>query len=433
LTWIATLLESKSGCRSNTGQPIDTIMDTQAQVIADRLGRVKPSASIAAKARADAMRAAGRDIVDFTVGEPDFPTPAHIVRAGMAALENGHTRYTASAGTPSLRKAIAAKLQHDNDLEYGIDEIVVGSGAKHVIFNALMATVNEGDEVIVPAPYWVSYPEMALVNGGVPVIVDCAAETGFKMTGPQLEAAITPRTKWLVLNSPNNPTGAVYGRSELRALSDVLLRAPHVSILTDEIYEHFIYGDARHVCILNVEPELRSRTLVVNGLSKSHAMTGWRIGYGAGPAALVKAITLLIGQSTTCATSAAQAAAVEALNGPRQCVSDAVRLFEERRDRMVDCLNAIEGITCETPDGAFYVFASVAGLIGSRTPNGRVLLSDVDVADFLREEAGVVAIDGSSYGMSPFLRISFATSMTEIERGCAAIGSAVSLLERTKP
>jgi aspartate aminotransferase len=404
-------------------------MSTQPQVIADRLGRVKPSASIAAKARADVMRAAGRDIIDFTLGEPDFPTPAHIVRAGMAALESGHTRYTASAGTLPLRNAIAGKLQRENNLDYQMDELVVGSGAKHVIFNALMATVNEGDEVIVPAPYWVSYPEMALINGGVPVIVNCTAAARFKITGPQLEAAITPRTRWLVLNSPSNPTGAVYDHAELKALSDVLLRAPHVSILTDEIYEHFIYGDAKHVCILNVAPELRSRTLLVNGLSKSHAMTGWRIGYGAGPAALIKAITLLISQSTTCATSAAQAAAVEALNGPQQCIADATRLFEERRDRIVGRLNAIDGITCDTPGGAFYVFASVAGLIGRRTPHGEVLKSDVDVADFLREEAGVVTIDGTSYGMSPFLRISFATSTTEIERGCDAIEAAVSRLE----
>lgn len=404
-------------------------MPTHPQILADRLGHVKPSASVAAKARADAMRAAGRDITDFTLGEPDFPTPAHIVRAGMAALESGHTRYTASAGTAALRKAIAGKLKRENALEFAMDEIVVGSGAKHVIFNALMATVNEGDEVIVPAPYWVSYPEMVLIHGGIPVIAECPAAAGFKLTAPQLDAAITARTRWVILNSPGNPTGAVYGPAELRALADVLLRHPHVRILTDEIYEHFVYGHARHACILNVEPELRARTLLVNGLSKSHAMTGWRIGYGCGPAALIKAITLLITQSTTCATAAAQAAAAEALDGPQQCVREAARRFEDRRDRMVERLNAIDGIACDSPDGAFYVFAGVAGLLGRRTRDGHVLKTDVDVADFLREEAGVVAIDGSSYGMSPFLRFSFATSMEEIDRGCSGIAAAVARLE----
>jgi len=405
-------------------------MPTSPLLLADRLGHVKPSASIAAKARADAMRAAGRHILDFTVGEPDFPTPDHIVRAGIAALESGHTRYTASAGTPALRKAIAGKLARENGLEFGTDEIVVGSGAKHVIFNALMATVNEGDEVIVPAPYWVSYPEMVVINGGVPVIVQCPASAGFKLTGPQLEAAITDRTRWVILNSPNNPTGAVYDRAELRALADVLLRHPHVSLLTDEIYEHFVYGGATHACILNVEPELRARTLLVNGLSKSHAMTGWRIGYGCGPAALIKAITLLVTQSTTCATAAAQAAAVQALDGPQQCIAEAASRFEARRNRMVQRLNAIDGIACDRPDGAFYVFASVAGLIARRTPAGQILKTDADVADFLREEAGVVAIDGTSYGTSPFLRFSFATSLNEIEQGCDAIEAAVS---RTRP
>lgn len=408
-------------------------MPTQPQIIADRLGHVKPSASVAAKARADAMRAAGRDIMDFTLGEPDFPTPAHIVRAGMAALESGHTRYTASAGTPALRRAIAGKLKRENGLEFGMDEIVVGSGAKHVIFNALMATVNAGDEVIVPAPYWVSYPEMVLINGGVPVAVQCPAAAGFKLTGAQLQAAITERTRWVILNTPSNPTGAVYDRAELRELADVLLGNPHVSVLTDEIYEHFVYGDARHACILDIEPELRSRTLLVNGLSKSHAMTGWRIGYGCGPAALIKAITLLITQSTTCATAAAQAAAVEALEGPQQCVGEAAARFQERRDCIVKRLNAIDGITCDSPDGAFYVFACVAGLLGRRTPQGQILNTDVDVADFLREEAGVVAIDGSSYGMSPFLRFSFATSMNEIYRGCNGIEAACARLASSNP
>lgn len=404
-------------------------MSNQTEIVARRLAAVKPSASIAAKARADAMRAAGREIIDFTVGEPDFPTPDHIVEAGVKALNAGHTRYTASAGTFELRDAIAKKLLRENQLSYETNEIVVGSGAKHIIFNAFMASLNEGDEVVIPAPYWVSYPEMALINGGVPKIVDCPAEDGFKITAQALELAITEKTRWVVLNSPNNPTGAVYSEEELRALGEVLVKHPHVHVMTDEIYEHFVYGSARHVCLLNTTPELRSRTLVVNGLSKSHAMTGWRIGYGAGPAKLIKAITLLITQSTTCATSAAQAAATVALNGSQACVAEATNIFEERRNHMVSRLNAIDGIHCDIPDGAFYIFASVAGLIGLSMPNGKPCLTDVDVAEFLREEAGVVTIDGHSYGLSPYLRFSFATSLREIDRGCDAIAAAVSQLK----
>ncbi|SOZ19511.1 aminotransferase class I/II-fold pyridoxal phosphate-dependent enzyme [Cupriavidus taiwanensis] len=402
----------------------------ETEIVAIRLGVAKPSASIAAKARADAMRAAGRQIIDFTVGEPDFPTPKHIIDAGVAALESGHTRYTASAGTAQLRAAIASKLQRENQLGYDQNEIVVGCGAKHIIFNAFMASLNPGDEVVIPAPYWVSYPDMVLLNGGVPKIVDCPGEAGFKLSAEALERAITDKTRWVVLNSPNNPTGAVYSDSELRALGDVLLKHPNVHILTDEIYEHFVYGAARHVCLLNTTPELRSRTLLVNGLSKSHAMTGWRIGYGAGPAKLIKAITLLITQSTTCAAAATQGAAAAALEGPQQCVKDAAEMFEARRNRMVERLNAIDGIHCDLPDGAFYVFASVAGLLGRVTREGRKLEADVDVADFLREEGGVVTIDGSSYGLSPYIRFSFATSMTEIDRGCDAIAAAVSQLAK---
>jgi len=376
------------------------------------------------------MRASGREIIDFTTGEPDFPTPQHIIEAGARALAGGHTRYTASAGTAELRNAIVGKLLRENQLSYELSEVVVGSGAKHIIFNAFMASLNPGDEVIVPAPYWVSYPDMVLLNGGVPRIVDCPAEDGFKIRAQALAQTINEKTKWVVLNSPNNPTGAVYSEGELRAIGEVLLRHPQVHVMTDEIYEHFVYGSARHVCLLNTTPELRGRTLVVNGLSKSHAMTGWRIGYGAGPAPLIKAITLLITQSTTCASAAAQAAAAVALNGPQDCVADASKLFQERRDHMVNRLNAIDGFVCGLPDGAFYVFASVAGLIGRTTQDGKQIRSDVDVAEFLREEAGVVAIDGSSYGLSPFIRFSFATSMSEIDRGCDAIAAAVSQLKQ---
>lgn len=405
-------------------------MTADVSIVASRLGHVKPSASIAAKAKADALRAAGQAIIDFSVGEPDFPTPSHIVEAGMKALQQGHTRYTASAGTIPLRKAIIQKLQRENGLDYQLQEIVVGSGAKHIIFNAFAASLNAGDEVIIPAPYWVSYPEMVVINGGVPLIVSCSASTGFKLTPESLEEAITPQTRWLVLNTPGNPTGAVYTGDELRALGDVLLRHPQVWVLTDEIYEHFTYGEARHVSILSARPTLRSRTLVINGVSKAYAMTGWRIGYGAGPAELVKAITLLITQSTTCASGASQAAAVEALNGPQQCVRDAALLFQQRRDRLVRQLQAIDGIECDTPPGAFYVFASVQGLIGLATTAGAVLKTDQDIANFFIEQAGVVTVDGTSYGLPSYVRFAFATSDSEIDRGCAALAAAIALLHK---
>ena len=399
-------------------------------VVARRLAAVKPSASIAAKARADALRAAGRTIVDFTVGEPDFATPAHIVQAGVRALQGGQTRYTASAGTPALRRAIVAKLQRENGLAFSDAEVVVGCGAKHIIFNALAASLNPGDEVIVPAPYWVSYPEMVAIHGGVPVVVDCPARAGFKLTPQALARAITPRTRWVILNSPNNPTGAVYSREELAGLGEVLAQHPHVWVLADEIYEHFTYGGAVHTSVLNAAPSLKPRTLLVNGVSKAYAMTGWRIGYGAGPAELVAAITLLVTQSTTCATAAAQAAAAEALGGPQGSVREAAAMFEARCARMLHHLGAIDGVGCVAPQGAFYVFASVQGLIGRATPQGKVLRTDTDVADYFREAAGVVTIDGASYGLSPFLRFSFATSMDEIDAGCDAIARCVALLDR---
>jgi aspartate aminotransferase len=398
------------------------------QLLASRLDSVKPSPSMAAKSLVDALRAAGRTIVDFTIGEPDFPTPSHIVAAGVQALTSGQTRYTGSAGIPPLRKAIAAKLARENGLSYTPEQVVVGTGAKHVIYNALAATLNEGDEVIVPAPFWVSYPDMVALHGGKPVIVTSDERTGFKLVPQALERAITPRTRWLILNSPNNPTGAVYSAAELKALGEVLLRHPHVWLMTDEIYEHFVYGGVPHVSLLALVPELASRSLVVNGMSKAYAMTGWRIGYGAGPLPLMKAMTLLLTQSTSCAASMSQVAAVAALEGPQQCVADARRLFEQRRDRMVDLLNRIPGIRCAPPDGAFYVFASVAGLIGATTPSGKTLSSDVDVLMYFTDVAGVAAIDGSSYGLPAHVRLSFATAIEQIESGCAALARAVDAL-----
>jgi aspartate aminotransferase len=385
---------------------------------------------MAAKARVDALRAEGRSIVDFSIGEPDFPTPPHIVAAGVAALNAGQTRYTAATGTPALRRAIAAKLARENSLSYAIEQIVVGIGAKHIIYNAFAATLNTGDEVIIPTPFWVSYPDMVALNGGTPVIVACDESAGFKLTAAALERSITPRTRWLVLNTPNNPSGAVYSAAELKALCEVLMRHPQVWVMTDEIYEHFVYRGARHVSPLQVEPALAERTLVINGVSKAYAMTGWRIGYGAGPLPLMKAIALLITQSTTCASGASQAAAVEALSGPQQCVAEGAALFAQRSERIVALVNAIDGIRCLAPDGAFYIFPGVQGLLGRLTPQGKTLGNDVDVMMYLLEQAGVATIDGTSYGQPGHLRISFATSMEQIEQGCARIAEAVAALKQ---
>ena len=397
-------------------------------LLSSRLGQVKPSPSIAAKARVDALRAAGKSIIDFTLGEPDFPTPAHIVQAGVRALEDGHTRYTGSAGTPALRAAIAAKFQRENGLVFQPEQIIVGVGAKSLIFNAFAATLNAGDEVIIPAPFWVSYPDMVLLNGGTPVIAHSTEASGFKLTPEALQAAITPRTRWLVLNTPNNPSGAVYTRAELDALCAVLRAHPQVWLMTDEIYEHFVYGGAQHLSPLNVALDLAERTLTINGLSKAYAMTGWRIGYAAGPAPLVKALSLLASQTTTCASAMGQAAAVVALNGPQACVAEARELFQVRRDRMVQLLNAIPGIRCATPQGAFYVFPDVTGLLGRRRSDGTPIASDMDMMLFLLNQAGVASVDGGSYGMPGYLRMSFATSVAQIEAGCRAIQVAVQQL-----
>jgi aspartate aminotransferase len=396
---------------------------------AHRLDSVKPSPSMAAKARVDALRAEGRSIIDFTIGEPDFPTPQHIVEAGIAALSAGHTRYTAATGTPALRRAIADKLQRENSLSYGVDQIVVGIGAKHIIYNAFAATLNEGDEVIIPTPFWVSYPDMVALNGGTPVIVGCDESSGFKLTAAALEKSITPRTRWLVLNTPNNPSGAVYTASELKALCEVLMRHPQVWVMTDEIYEHFVYAGAQHVSPLQVQPELADRTLVINGVSKAYAMTGWRLGYGAGPRPLMQALGLLITQSTTCATGVSQAAVVAALSGSQQCVAEGAALFAQRRERIVALVNAIDGIRCLAPDGAFYIFPSVQGLLGKSTPQGKQLANDVDVMMYFLEQAGVATIDGTSYGQPGYLRFSFATSLEQIEQGCAQLAAAVAALK----
>lgn len=396
--------------------------------LAARMQMVRPSPSMAAKLRVDALRAEGRQIVDFTIGEPDFPTPSHIVAAGIDALKRGDTRYTSSAGTPALRNAIAAKLARENGLDYRPEQIVVGCGAKQIIYCALAATVGIGDEVIVPAPYWVSYPDMVALQEATPVIVSCNTSQSFKLTPEDLESAITPRTRWLILNTPGNPTGAVYARAELDAICAVLRRHPQVWLLTDEIYEHFVYGNVRHISPLALAPDLADRALVVNGMSKAYAMTGWRIGYGAGPSALIQAINVLLTQSTSCAAAMSQAAAVTALDGPQECVTQAVRSFAQRRDRIVELLNQVPGVECARPDGAFYVFLSVAGLVGTHTPTGQKLATDIDVMMYFLDAAGVATIDGTSYGMPGHLRFSFATSLEQIDAGCAAIARVVASL-----
>ncbi|WP_447577015.1 aminotransferase class I/II-fold pyridoxal phosphate-dependent enzyme [Achromobacter kerstersii] len=396
--------------------------------LAERARAIKPSPSMAAKTRVDQLRAEGRDIVDFTVGEPDLPTPAHIVQAGIDALNSGDIRYTASAGAKPLLEAVRAKFQRENGLDYGLDQLIVGVGAKQLIFTALAATVQAGDEVIIPAPYWVSYPDMVLVNDGTPVVLACPESDGFKLTPQALDAAITPRTKWVLLNTPSNPTGAMYDAAELRALGEVLARHPHVWLMTDEIYEHLAYGEVRHVSPAAVVPALAERTLTINGVSKAYAMTGWRLGYAGGPKALVKAMATLISQSTSCVSAISQQAARVALTADQQCVTDAAAVFHQRRDRIFALLNAVPGIRCPLPQGAFYVYPSVDGLLGKRTPAGRALQSDLDVVMYLLDEAGVAVLDGAAYGLSPYLRLSFATSMENIEEGCRRIHEACAAL-----
>lgn len=396
--------------------------------LASRMEVIKPSPSMAAKTRVDELRADGHDIVDFTVGEPDMNTPAHIGEAGVRAIHEGQTRYTGSAGTRSLLQAVQHKFLSENQLSYELDQLVVGTGAKQLIFTALAATVNADDEVIIPAPYWVSYSDMVLLNDGKPVIVTCTQEQGFKLTPEALEQAITPRTKWLLLNSPSNPTGAMYSREELQGLIAVLHRHPHVWVLTDEIYEHIAYGSVEFVSMAALDDDIRARTFTVNGVSKAYAMTGWRLGYAGGPKALVKAIVTLISQSTSCVSAISQVAATAALTTDQSNVTDATAIFKKRRDVIVAQLNEIEGVNCPTPDGAFYVFPSVQGLIGKTTPQGKVLNTDLDLTMYLLDEGKVAVMDGSSYGLPGYLRMSFATSLEQIQEGCRRIARACAAL-----
>jgi len=396
--------------------------------IASRIDRIKPSPTVAAGQKARELREQGRDIISLDAGEPDFDTPDSIKEAAIAAIRAGQTKYTAVDGTPALKEAIAAKFKRENGLVYSPAQITVGAGGKHVLFNALMATVDSGDEVIVPAPYWVSYPDMTILADGTPVFVECPAEKGFKLQPEDLERAITPRTKWLVLNSPSNPTGAAYTREELKALAEVLMRHPHVHILNDDMYEHLTYDGFVFTTIAQVETGLYDRTLTVNGVSKAYAMTGWRIGYAGGPAHLIKAIAKIQSQSTTNPSSISQAAAVAALNGPQDFIAERAAVFQDRRDLVVGMLNQARGITCHRPEGAFYVFPSCAGTIGLKTPAGKVIETDEDFALYLLMEAGVSVVFGAAFGLSPFFRISYATSTALLEEACRRIQRACGAL-----
>ncbi|HXW72265.1 MAG TPA: pyridoxal phosphate-dependent aminotransferase [Methylocella sp.] len=389
--------------------------------IADALLRVKPSATIAATQKARDLKNAGRDVISLSTGEPDFDTPDNIKAAAIRAIERGETKYTPVAGIPPLREAIAAKFKRENGLDYKPAQTIVGTGGKHILFNALLATLNPGDEVIIPAPYWVSYPDMVVIAGGTPIIVETTMEHGFKLQAAALEEAITPRTKWLILNSPSNPSGAAYTSSELKIVTDVLLRHPHVWILTDDIYEHLTYGDFKFATPAEVEPRLITRTLTMNGVSKAYAMTGWRIGYAAGPEHLIKAMDTLQGQQTSGACSIAQWASVEALNGPQDFIKERAKIFETRRDLVVSTLNQAKYLACPVPEGAFYVYPSCAGAIGKKTPDGKVIANDEEFATALLEAEGIAVVHGAAFGLGPNFRISYATSTQVLEEACAKI------------
>ena len=385
------------------------------------LDRVKPSPTIAVSNLAMELKAQGRDIISLGAGEPDFDTPEHIRAAGIKAIEAGKTRYTAVDGIPELKQAICAKFKRDNGLDYAPNQVSVGTGGKQVLYNALMATLNPGDEVVIPAPYWVSYPDMVMLAGGTPVYIEATLENAFKITADQLEAAITPATKWFLFNSPSNPTGAGYSWDELKALTDVLMRHPHVWVLTDDMYEHLAYDDFKFCTPAQVEPALYDRTLTVNGVSKAYAMTGWRIGYAAGPKPLIDAMRKIQSQSTPTPCTISQWAAVEALNGTHDFIAPNNAMFARRRDLVVKALNAIEGVTCPVPEGAFYVYPSIKGLIGKTTPAGTVIADDETFARALLEDTGVAVVFGAAFGLSPNFRISYATSDAALAEACNRI------------
>jgi aspartate aminotransferase len=389
--------------------------------LADALSRIKPSATIAVTQMARELKAQGKDVISLSVGEPDFDTPQNIKDAAIAAIARGETKYTPVAGIPELRKAIADKFKRENGLDYKPEQVIVGTGGKQILFNAFMATINPADEVVIPAPFWVSYPEMIALCGGTPVFVETTIENNFKLTAEQLDKAITPKTKWFMFNSPSNPSGAAYSKDELKALTDVLMKHPHVWVLTDDMYEHLVFGDFVYYTPAQVEPALYDRTLTMNGVSKAYAMTGWRIGYAAGPLPLIKAMDMIQGQQTSGACSVAQWAAVEALNGPQDFITESKKAFEERRDLVVSMLNQASGIVCPKPEGAFYVYPSCAALIGKTAPSGKVIANDEDFVMELLATEGVATVHGSSFGLGPNFRVSYATSNAKLEEACSRI------------
>ena len=397
-------------------------------IVADHIQAIRPSETKAMTARAAALRAQGREVITLSQGESDFDTPTIVREAGIRAIREGRTRYTPVPGIVPLREAIREKLRRDNHLDYSIDQITVGCGAKQVLFNALMASLNPGEEVIVPSPCWVSYPEMVSLAGGKPVVIPCSENEGFKLQPEALEAAITPRTKWLMLNSPCNPTGAVYGAAELRGLAEVLRRHPRVWVLADDIYEKLVYGASKFASMAEAAPDLFDRTLTVNGVSKTNAMTGWRVGYGAGPAELIKAMNTIQGQTSSHTSSISQYAAIEAIGGDQSYVPEFVAEFQARRDLVVERLNRAPGLRCPMPDGAFYVFVSCAGVIGRRTTSRQVIRSDTDFAMYLLEGAGVAVVPGSGFLAASYIRISYASSQAELIKACDLIVAACAAL-----
>jgi aspartate aminotransferase len=389
--------------------------------LAESLSRVKPSATIAVTQKARDLRAAGREVIDLSVGEPDFDTPEHIKQAGIEAIRRGETKYPPVAGIQPLKEAVARKFKRENRLDYKPEQVIVGTGGKQILYNAFVATMNPGDEVLIPAPYWVSYPEMVLINGGEPRFIPCPLDTGYRLTPEALESAITPKTKWLIFNAPSNPTGAAYSAAEIKALAEVLLRHPQVWILTDDMYEHLLYTDEPFATIAEVEPRLYERTLTMNGVSKTYAMTGWRIGYAAGPLPLIKAMTMIQSQQTSGSCTIAQWAAVEALNGPQDFLPEFQRVFRERRDLVVSMLGQAHGLECQRPEGAFYVYPSCADLIGKRAPSGKVIANDEDFVTELLEAEGAAVVHGAAFGLGPNFRISYATSRANLEEACTRI------------
>lgn len=391
---------------------------------ASRLSSIGVSQILQIGARAAAMKRDGKPVIILGAGEPDFETPEHVKEAAWEAMQRGDTRYTALDGTPALKEAIRAKFARENELSYGVDEITVATGAKQILFNAMMATVDPGDEVIIPTPYWTSYSDIVEICGGKPVLVACDAANGFRLKAEQLEAAITPQTRWLMLNSPSNPSGAAYSAEDYRPILAVLLRHPHVWLMVDDMYEHIVYDGFRFVTPVQLEPQLRERTLTVNGVSKAYAMTGWRIGYAGGPKALIKAMSVVQSQSTSCPSSISQAAAVAALNGPQDFLVERTESFRRRRDLVVSGLNAIDGLDCRVPDGAFYTFCGCGGILGRMTPYGRMIETDSDFCAYLLEEAHVAVVPGSAFGLSPFFRISYASAESDLKEALRLIGVA---------